>query len=109
MTARDVLGPGGLVETALPGFEARPQQLAMAEAVEEAIGAGKKLLVEAGTGVGKSFAYLVPAALAVAARDDFRVVVSTHTISLQEQLVENDIPFLQSVMPVKFRPALVKE
>jgi ATP-dependent DNA helicase DinG len=108
MTSRDVLGPGGLVEAVLPGFEPRPQQRAMAEAVEEAIGKGKKLLVEAGTGVGKSFAYLVPAALAVAERNDLRIVVSTHTISLQEQLVEKDIPFLQRAMPVEFRPALVK-
>src|SRR5262249_22052283 len=74
----------------------------------EAVGKGKKLLVEAGTGVGKSFAYLVPAALAVAERNDLRIVVSTHTISLQEQLVEKDIPFLQRAMPTEFRPALVK-
>ncbi len=80
----------------------------MAEAVEDAILKGKKLLVEAGTGVGKSFAYLVPAALAVAAKKDLRIVVSTHTISLQEQLIEKDIPFLQNVLPEPFRPALVK-
>ncbi|HEY2785057.1 MAG TPA: helicase C-terminal domain-containing protein [Fimbriiglobus sp.] len=108
MTSRDVLGPGGSVAARLPGFEPRPQQLAMAEAVEDAVAKGKKLLVEAGTGVGKSFAYLVPAALAVAANKDLRVVVSTHTISLQEQLIEKDIPFLQNAMPVSFRPALVK-
>jgi ATP-dependent DNA helicase DinG len=80
----------------------------MAEAVEEAIGKGRKLLVEAGTGVGKSFAYLVPAALAVAADENLRVVVSTHTISLQEQLVHKDIPFLQRTVSTDFRPALVK-
>src|SRR5947208_9028057 len=102
MTSRDVLGPGGLVAGQLPDFEPRPQQLGMAEAVEDAIAKGKKLLVEAGTGVGKSFAYLVPAALAVAENKDFRVVVSTHTISLQEQLVEKDIPFLQRTVPVEF-------
>ena len=80
----------------------------MAEAVADAIDRGENLLVEAGTGVGKSFAYLVPAIQAVAADKDCRVVVSTHTISLQEQLVRKDIPFLQSVMPDEFRPVLVK-
>src|SRR5262249_14740260 len=80
----------------------------MAEAVGAAIAGKGRLMVEAGTGVGKSFAYLVPAILAAAARKDFRVVVSTHTISLQEQLVQKDIPFLQRVMPHEFSAALVK-
>ncbi len=103
-----VLGPGGLVANRYPGFETRPQQLQMAEAVAKALDRGEKLLVEAGTGVGKSFAYLVPAIRAVAARKGFRVVVSTHTIGLQEQLVTKDIPFLRSAMPEEFRPVLVK-
>jgi ATP-dependent DNA helicase DinG len=103
-----VLGPGGLVAQKYTGFESRPQQLQMAEAVGKALARGEKLLVEAGTGVGKSFAYLVPAIQAVASRKDFRVVVSTHTIGLQEQLVTKDIPFLQSAMPEEFRPVLVK-
>src|SRR4051812_47061571 len=80
----------------------------MADAVADALARKRKLLVEAGTGVGKSFAYLVPAIQAVAAKKDFRVVISTHTISLQEQLIRKDIPFLQSVMPDEFRPVLVK-
>ena len=63
------------------------------------------LMVEAGTGVGKSFAYLVPAIQAACAATDGRVVVSTHTIGLQEQLIRKDIPFLQSVMPEKFAAA----
>ncbi len=104
----DVLGPGGAVAANLPGFEARPQQVAMASAVAEALTTGQKLLVEAGTGVGKSFAYLVPAVLAVAAKKDYRVVVSTHTIGLQEQLISKDIPFLQKALPHDFRPVLVK-
>jgi ATP-dependent DNA helicase DinG len=108
MDARHVLGPGGLVSRKWPGFESRPQQLDMADAVDRALGQKRKLLVEAGTGVGKSFAYLVPAIQAVASRKDFKVVISTHTISLQEQLVRKDIPFLQSVMPGDFRPVLVK-
>ncbi len=106
MSVASVLGPGGSVAAKLGAYEARPQQLAMAEAVAEAIDRKQTLMVEAGTGVGKSFAYLVPAALA--AGKNCRVVVSTHTISLQEQLVLRDIPFLQSVLPVPFTAALVK-
>lgn len=79
----------------------------MAEAVADALANKHKLLVEAGTGVGKSFAYLVPAIQAVA-NSDQRIIISTHTINLQEQLVRKDIPFLQSVMKDSFRPVLVK-
>jgi ATP-dependent DNA helicase DinG len=107
MDPRTILGPDGLIARQWPAFESRPQQLAMAEAVADAIDGKRKLLVEAGTGVGKSFAYLVPAILA-AAKKDCRVVVSTHTISLQEQLLRKDIPFLQSVMPQPVRAVLVK-
>jgi ATP-dependent DNA helicase DinG len=108
MDARKVLGPDGLIAKKLPGFESRPQQLEMADAVAMALHGKRKLLVEAGTGVGKSFAYLVPAIQAVAAKKDFRVVISTHTISLQEQLVRKDLPFLQTVVPGDYRPVLVK-
>jgi ATP-dependent DNA helicase DinG len=66
------------------------------------------LMVEAGTGVGKSFAYLVPAILTAAANPKFKVVISTHTISLQEQLIRKDIPFLQQLMPKPFTAVLVK-
>jgi ATP-dependent DNA helicase DinG len=108
MTPSSVLGPDGLIARRLPGFESRPQQVHMAEAVAAAIAGGKKILVEAGTGVGKSFAYLVPAVQAVAARKDLTVIISTHTIALQEQLIAKDIPFLQSELPFDFRPALIK-
>jgi ATP-dependent DNA helicase DinG len=108
MDARKILGPDGLVAKKFPGFESRPQQLDMTDAVADAIDRKRKMLVEAGTGVGKTFAYLVPAIQAVQAKKDFKVVISTHTISLQEQLVRKDIPFLQSVMPGDFRPVLVK-
>src|SRR5262245_38991551 len=87
MSLASILGPGGAVAHQLDGYETRPQQLAMAEAVEEALAEKRHLMVEAGTGVGKSFAYLVPALLAATAEKNFRVVVSTHTISLQEQLL----------------------
>ena len=104
---RAVLGPGGVIARRLPGYEPRPEQLAMAEAVADAITSRSHLIVEAGTGVGKSFAYLVPAILdAVASRK--KVVVSTHTINLQEQLLLKDIPFLQGVMPSPFDAVLVK-
>ena len=79
----------------------------MAQAVASAIEGEHHLMVEAGTGVGKSFAYLVPAILA-AAEAGKKVVVSTHTISLQEQLLEQDLPFLRAVMPQEFTAILVK-
>src|SRR5262249_23256563 len=76
--------------------------------VADAIAKPHHLMVEAGTGVGKSFAYLVPAVLAALESRDCKVVVSTHTINLQEQLIHKDIPFLQTVMPKEFRAVLVK-
>jgi Rad3-related DNA helicase len=108
MPIASILGPGGAVARRLTNYEARPQQLAMADAVAKAIATRRHLMVEAGTGVGKSFAYLVPAILAATADKDCRVVVSTHTISLQEQLLRKDIPFLQTVMPQEFKAVLVK-
>jgi ATP-dependent DNA helicase DinG len=108
MSIASILGPDGTIARHFCNFESRPQQLAMAEAVRAAIARPHHLMVEAGTGVGKSFAYLVPAILAALAEKDCRVVVSTHTINLQEQLIHKDIPFLQSVMPQPFAAALVK-
>ena len=87
------LAPGGLMARAFPGFEHRPQQIEMARAVAEAIDNSAHLVVEAGTGVGKSLAYLLPAAIH-SLRNGARVVVSTNTINLQEQLIQNDIPAL---------------
>jgi ATP-dependent DNA helicase DinG len=108
MSHASILGPGGSIAARLGNYESRPQQLAMADAVAAAIANRRHLMVEAGTGVGKSFAYLVPAVLAALADKDCRVVISTHTISLQEQLIHKDIPFLQSVMPRPFHAVLVK-
>lgn len=88
-----LLGPDGTLAQAFPGFEHRPQQVRMMEAVAQALGQGGQLIVEAGTGIGKSIAYLLPAAL-FAAENDTPVVVSTNTINLQEQLVRKDIPDL---------------
>lgn len=101
-----ILGPGGAVARRLNGYEARGEQLRMAQAVAGAIEGGRHLMVEAGTGVGKSFAYLVPAILA--AGEGKKVVVSTHTINLQEQLLQKDIPFLRAIMPQEFSAVLVK-
>ena len=103
----ETLGPGGGIARRLPGYEPRAEQLAMSRAVADAISGQHHLMVEAGTGVGKSFAYLVPAILA-AAEAGKKVVVSTHTISLQEQLLDKDIPFLRAVMPHEFSAVLVK-
>src|SRR5262245_23903448 len=103
-----VLGPNGLIAQRLPRYESRPQQLDMAEAVEQAISQQSHLMVEAGTGVGKSFSYLVPAMLAASENRRFTVVISTHTINLQNQLLEKDIPFLQSVLPDPVKAVLVK-
>jgi ATP-dependent DNA helicase DinG len=108
MSLASILGPDGTVARRLANYEPRPQQLQMADAVAAAIAGKRHLMVEAGTGVGKSFAYLVPAILAATADKDCKVIVSTQTISLQEQLVRKDIPFLQAVMPQEFRGVLVK-
>ncbi|MGI6402333.1 MAG: ATP-dependent DNA helicase [Thermoguttaceae bacterium] len=157
---RDVLDSNGLIARRRQSYERRPAQLAMAAEVDAAIRAKKCLAIEAGTGVGKSFAYLVPAILYVVERqvreydpndyfelpdDDAedstssappesredenareipefalsndegapsaerrRVVVSTHTISLQEQLYRKDVPFLNSILPFEFTVALAK-
>jgi ATP-dependent DNA helicase DinG len=113
LSPADILGPRGRIAQRLENYEARPGQLAMADAVADAIRDRKHLVVEAGTGVGKSFAYLVPAILATAKQEGQdgpkkRVVVSTHTISLQEQLMQKDLPLLKAVIPLDFSAVLVK-
>jgi ATP-dependent DNA helicase DinG len=142
LTPESILGQMGRIAERLKSYEQRPEQLEMAQAVARAIQTKTHLVVEAGTGVGKSFAYLVPAILAAAASqveaansagespspkrkppkrravdddDDgdkkkkrTRVVISTHTISLQEQIVGRDIPFLNSILPIEFSAVLVK-
>ncbi len=107
MNLKEIFGPEGLIAKNLPAYEYRPQQFRMAEAVVKAIEEESHLVVEAGTGVGKSFAYLVPAVI-YATSTLKRVVVSTNTISLQEQLLRKDIPFLKNVLPVSFQAVLVK-
>lgn len=101
------LGPESPLARRIAGFESRPEQLRMAEAVEENLESKGRLLVEAGTGVGKSFGYLVPAIRRILERRE-RVVVCTHTISLQEQIYEKDVPLLKAVIPDEFTTVLAK-
>jgi ATP-dependent DNA helicase DinG len=115
LSPTEILGPSGRIAARLPSYEHRDEQLAMAEAVARAIEDRHHLVVEAGTGVGKSFAYLVPGILALGEAPEGeeeetrrRVVISTHTISLQEQLLAKDLPLLRSVMPTEFTAVLVK-
>ena len=110
-----LFAPDGPLARVLPAYERRPQQARMAREMLEALEGGRHLLIEAGTGVGKSIAYLLPAILwAVRGGPDDaqqrRVVISTHTRALQEQLVRKDIPVLERALEpsgVSFRHALL--
>lgn len=99
--------PGGTLSRSLDGYEHREEQTRMAFAVAEAFNLDKVAVIEAGTGTGKSLAYLLPAAL-WAIRNRERIVVSTNTINLQEQLIRKDIPFLREKGDLSFRAVLVK-
>lgn len=107
LAAEALLSDAGAIARRLEGFEVRPQQLEMAVAVRDCLARRGRLLVEAGAGVGKSFAYLIPAIERIVTAKE-RVVVVTHTISLQEQLIEKDIPLLNAVIPEEFSAVLVK-
>ncbi|MDP6716171.1 MAG: exonuclease domain-containing protein, partial [SAR202 cluster bacterium] len=87
----EMLQSGSVFAEALDNFDERPEQIEMAGAVTETLNSGGRLIVEAGTGVGKSMAYMLPAAI-YAAQNNRRVIVSTNTINLQEQLVTKDLP-----------------
>jgi DNA polymerase-3 subunit epsilon/ATP-dependent DNA helicase DinG len=102
-----VLEYGGPFSRYFESFEQRPEQVAMMRAVSDALSYGSHLMVEAGTGVGKSFAYLVPAAL-FARQNNTRVVVSTNTINLQDQLIQRDLPNLSQVLDLDFRFSVLK-
>ncbi len=103
----EVFGPDGLIATAHPEYEYRPGQVEMARAVMRAFEEKRHLIVEAGTGTGKTLAYLVPA-IAAAVGGNGRVIISTGTKNLQEQLMEKDIPFLQGVLPKPFAATYMK-
>ncbi len=102
-----ILAADGPLSRRIDGYETRPQQLEMTAAVERAMDTQERLLVEAGTGVGKSFAYLLPAIKRIVEHQE-RVVIATNTITLQEQLMEKDIPLLNAVIPEEFTAVLVK-
>ena len=103
MDAASIFGPGGVLERAVPGFRHRPQQAEFAEAVREAIAARGVLIAEAGTGTGKTFAYLVPALLSGG-----RVIVSTGTKTLQDQLYHRDLPRIRQALGSTVDLALLK-
>jgi ATP-dependent DNA helicase DinG len=102
-----ILKPEGIISRHLEGYEYRPGQMVMASTVAQAFWQGRTGLIEAGTGTGKSLAYLVPA-IYWAALTGERVIISTNTITLQEQLIGKDVPFLQSVLDVSFQVAVIK-
>ena len=103
---RAIFSDKGLLSKA-KNFEFRPQQQEMAAGVAHALEEERHLVVEAGTGVGKSLAYLAPAILFARAQHK-KAIVSTHTINLQEQLLYKDIPILKKILPVEFEAALIK-
>lgn len=106
-TMSATLLPGGTVSKKLIGYEYRPQQLEMIEKVSAAFNDQKIAVIEAGTGVGKSLAYLIPA-IHWASQNNERCVISTNTINLQEQLIKKDIPFLKKALGIEFESVLVK-
>lgn len=102
-SARDILGPGGAIARKLPGYEHRASQLLGAEVIERGLSDGLHVIIEAGTGTGKSLMYSVPAIAS-----GRKVLISTADKALQTQLTDKDLPFLQSVMPEPFTFALLK-
>src|ERR1700689_2248725 len=103
-TIKDIFGPGGLLKQCMPeGYEHRRSQLEMAQILEKAFQKRQHAIVEAGTGTGKTLAYLIPAI-----RSGKRIVISTATKSLQEQLFSKDIPFLQKHFAPNLKAALMK-
>ena len=102
-----VLEYGGPFSQYFEAFEQRPEQVGMLRAVSDALSYGSHLMVEASTGVGKSYAYLVPAAL-FALQNNTRVVVSTNTINLQDQLIQRDLPNLSQALDLDFRFSVLK-
>nr|MBA2492825.1 DEAD/DEAH box helicase [Gammaproteobacteria bacterium] len=102
-TSREVLEEGGPMHRHLPDFRPRTQQQAMAQAVERALKSNSTLVIEAGTGVGKTFAYLVPALLSGG-----KVIISTGTRHLQDQLYHKDLPVVRAALGVSVKTALLK-
>ncbi len=102
-----VFNQSGSIASSMPNYEVRQEQIQMAKAVDKALFNSERLVVEAGTGVGKSFSYLVPVAQYVL-ENSLLAIISTNTISLQEQIIHKDIPFLEKAMDKDFKAVLVK-
>ena len=100
LDTKAIFGPEGLLAQKFSAYEYRPEQVAMFEGICQAIDQNRHLVVEAGTGIGKTFAYLIPA-IYQSLSTKKPVIVSTNTINLQEQIAYKDIPFLQAVLPDK--------
>jgi predicted DnaQ family exonuclease/DinG family helicase len=105
-TATSLLGPTGPLGDSDPGYELRDAQMAMTTAVAQTLQRRRRLIVEAGTGVGKSLAYLLP--LALHSRGGHRAVVATRTVTLQEQLMERDLPMVERILGAPVPAALLK-
>lgn len=103
----EIFGPGGRFACCFADYEDRPQQRQMADAVQDALKKHYHLAVEAGTGLGKSFAYLI-GAIQAARQQKCKVLISTYTITLQEQLINKDIPFLAKALGGCFQAALAR-
>lgn len=99
--------PDGILHDILTGYESRMGQMTMAELVVQGLTQSRHMVVEAGTGTGKSFAYLIPV-LWWAKKTGRKVVVATHTIPLQEQLYQKDLPVLERILPFSFYSVLLK-
>ncbi|MBN1310437.1 MAG: DEAD/DEAH box helicase [Anaerolineae bacterium] len=102
-----LIGVNGKLAAAFPNYEHRPQQISMLKTVSQAFNKGQHIMIEAPTGVGKSLAYLIPAVY-FATQNDTRVVISTNTINLQEQLLNKDIPLLRTALEIPFRATVLK-
>ncbi len=103
----DVLDQNGTITHVVENYEKRDQQLTMSHTVTDALNNGEHVVIEAGTGTGKSLAYLVPSAL-WAIKNSQRIVISTQTINLQDQLLKNDIPLVKQAVGQEFHAAIMK-
>ena len=106
-TVESVFGADGSLANVITGYESRPQQIEMADQIAKSFDENRHLIVEAGTGIGKSLAYLVPAILWTA-QNQQRVVVSTNTLNLQDQILSNDIPLLKKALATPFDAVVLK-
>lgn len=107
ISIEEYFSENGKISNVFKGYEYRKEQHDMAMAIEEGLNNNKKVIIEAGTGTGKTLAYLIPV-LEYSIKNNLRAVVSTNTINLQEQLLKKDIPLIKNIIKKDFRYALVK-